>query len=205
MFAQNLTGILLTFLLVENNFQLKFHLVRETFLNLLFVLLLRIRAVKEMTWAACSRRCKLLLSMLLLANNWIKCTNTFKWVLKCWAVRPSVLTLLHNLRAWISCQIHEPIRAINNWIAICLRIAEHKVRVCKGRRVQRMNNMSAVHTYICMYVCLCICEYFLQFYWDRVLIETTRCSIVKQRVNCNCLLSPWQATSQSIKQSHSRT
>lgn len=118
-------------------------------------------------------------------------------VLSCPSVRPSVLTLLHNLRAWISCQIHEPIRAINNWIAICLRIAEHKVRVCKGRN-GTMDEWYVSCTYL-QYICTYVCEYFLQFSWDkyrerdRVLIETTRCSIVKQRVNCNCLLSPWQA------------
>lgn len=127
-----------------------------------------------MTWAACSRRCFVRCKLLLLlANNWIKCTNTFKWVLKCWAVLLSVrlsvllsvLTLLHNLRAWISCQIHEPIRAINNWIAICLRIAEHKVRVCKGRN-GTMDEWYVSCTYL-QYICTYVCEYFLQFSWDK--------------------------------------
>lgn len=158
--------------------------------------------------------------LLLLANNWIKCTNTFKWVLKCWAVRPSVclsvlsshrLTLLHNLRAWISCQIHEPIRAINNWIAICLRIAEHKVRVCKGKRVQWMNDMSAVQTSyicICMYVCISV-----SISYNSPETSTAECLSRQPAVQLSnsgsiaiafWVLDKELLNAQSIKQSHSR-
>lgn len=201
----------LTFLLVENNFQLKFHLVRETFLNLLFVLLLCIRPVEEMTWAACLRRCRHCCCCCCCKqlNKIYKYIQMSIEVLSCPSVRLSVLsshrlTLLHNLRAWISCQIHEPIRAINNWIAICLRIAEHKVRVCKGKRVQWMNDMSAVYMYVCISVSIS---------YNSPETSTAECLSRQPAVQLSnsgstaivfWVLDKELLNAQSIKQSHSR-